>query len=147
MLVIRRYRSSPFREFEHMHRRMSRFLEDDFTRTAMHRRADRHPLPVDVYATDTAFVVRADVPGVTPDEVDVTIEGDTVNIKANLPEPQEDVDYSLRERTGGQYARSLRFRVPIEPEAASATFENGVLTLNVPKAQSARPTKIDVKAN
>jgi HSP20 family protein len=102
---------------------------------------------LDVYATEQEYVVRANLPGVKPDETEITIEGDTLNIRAKLPERLENVEYALRERDSGEYGRTLQFRVPVEPESAEAAFENGVLTLTVPKVEEAQPKRIEVKAN
>jgi HSP20 family protein len=99
-----------------------------------------------VYSTSEEFVVQANVPGAKPEDVSVTIEGDTLTIKAQLPDTLEGVEYSLRERDSGEYARTLSFSVPIQAEAAEANFENGVLTLIVPKAEEVKPKTIKIKA-
>jgi len=124
---------------------MDRCFDRGFVRSIERRWSERGCLPVDVYSTPGAFVVRANVPGVDPEGVNVTIEGRTLTIKVNLPDLEQDVDYSLRERELGEYERTLSFNVPIQPEAVEATFENGVLTLTVPKAEEVKAKKIEIK--
>jgi len=145
MVIIHRNLLSPFRELEHMRRRMDRFFDEGFVRPIERRWSECGCLPLDVYATSEAFVIEANMPGVKPEDVNITIEGDVLTIKAHLPEPQEGVEYSLRERESGEYARTLSFNVPIQPETAEATFEDGVLTLTIPKAEEIKPKKIEIK--
>ena len=147
MVVICRNRLNPFRELENVRRTMDRFFDEGFVRPIERRWSGRGCLPLDVYSTPEAFVVEANVPGVKPEDVNITIEGDTLTIKANLSEPQEGVEYSLRERDSGEYARTLSFNVPIQSEAAEATFEDGVLTLAIPKAEEAKPRTIKIKTS
>lgn len=104
-------------------------------------------LPVDAYTTPESFVIQSNLPGVKPEEVVITIEDDTLTIKAELPVAVEDVEYAIHERPSGEYERTLRFNVPIDAEAAEATFENGLLTLTVPKAEAAKPKKIEIKTS
>ena len=127
------------------YRTRDRFFDERTVRPDERRWAEHATLPLDVYATSEAFVIQSDVPGVRPEDVDITIEGDTLAIKAALPEPVEDVEYSLRERVSGEYRRTLHFNVPVQPDAVDATFENGVLTLTVPKAEEVKPKKIEIK--
>jgi HSP20 family protein len=145
MMLIRK---SPTRlyEFGRVQRVMDRFFDEGVVRPVERRWSWFDRLPVDVYATPESFVIQANVPGVKPQDVSITIEGDTLTIKATLPGSVEGVEYSLRERSSGEYERRLNFNVPIQPDAAEATFENGVLTLTVPKSDDVRPKKIEIKA-
>ena len=149
MVLIQRRPLHHFRERGRFHRvpyrARDRFFDEGFVRPVERRWAEHSYLPVDVYATPEAFIIQSDVPGVQPEDVDITIEGDTLTIKAALPEPPEDVEYSLRERVSGEHERTLHFNVPVQPDAVDATFENGVLTLTVPKAKEALPKKIEIK--
>ena len=145
MVVIHRGRGDPMNELRDLRRRMDRFWDEGFARPFARRWLDYAYLPVDVYSTPEAYVVRANVPGVKAEDVNVTIEGDTLTIKATFPEPAKEVEYSVQERESGEYTRTLSFSVPVQPEAAEAVFENGVLTLTIPKAEEAKPKTIKIK--
>ena len=102
-------------------------------------------LPVDAYTTADEVVVIASIPGVDPQDVEITLEGETLTIQGELPAPREDVNYILQERPYGKFARTLALNVPVDVDAAEATFQNGVLTLRIPKAEVVRPKTIKVK--
>jgi HSP20 family protein len=103
-------------------------------------------LPVDAYSTDNELIIKASVPGVDPEDVQITIEGDTLTIKGELKAPLENVDYHIQERRHGAFGRTLTLNVPVEAEQAEATFERGELTLVIPKSEEIRPKVIQVKS-
>jgi len=128
---------------------MSRLMEESMVprriaRAGQQERALR--IPLDAYATDEELVILATVPGLDPDDVEITLEGDTLTIKGELKSPLENVDYLIRERAFGPFSRTLQLNVPVEAEQAEAHFENGVLTLVLPKAQAVRPRVIKVQS-
>jgi HSP20 family protein len=86
------------------------------------------------------------VPGVPPEDVEVTIEGDTLTIRAEVPPPLENVDYIFQECPCGRFTRVLTLNVPIDVDNVAATFEHGLLTLTLPKATPVQPKTIKVKA-
>ena len=107
---------------------------------------------VDAWETEHAFVVQLDLPGLTPDQVDVNFDRNTLTIRgtrgATVPQPEKgDVRVFLAERTAGSFTRSLRFPQYVESSKIEASFANGVLTITVPKAETAKPRKIEVKTN
>ncbi|MBI5053734.1 MAG: Hsp20/alpha crystallin family protein, partial [Chloroflexi bacterium] len=103
-------------------------------------------LTVDAYTTQNEIVVQAALPGVKPEEVEITVENDTLKISAELPKRLEDVDYAFVERPHGRFSRTLMLNVPVEADKAEAHFDNGLLTLTLPKAESVKPKMIKVKA-
>ncbi|MBI5347709.1 MAG: Hsp20/alpha crystallin family protein [Chloroflexi bacterium] len=103
-------------------------------------------LTVDAYTTQNEIVVQAALPGVKPEEVEITVENDTLKISAELPKRLEDVDYAFVERPHGRFSRTLMLNVPVESDKAEAHFDNGLLTLTLPKAESVKPKMIKVKA-
>lgn len=103
-------------------------------------------IPLDAYATDEELVILATVPGIDPDDVEITLEGDTLTIKGEIKPPLENVDYLIRERAYGPFSRVLQLNVPVEADKVEAHFDNGVLTLTLPKAQAVRPRVIKVKS-
>ena len=101
-------------------------------------------LPVDAYVTDHEIVVQAAFPGVAPESVSITVDGETLSLAAELPARLENVDYVFAERPHGRLSRQLTLNVPVDVNKAEAVFENGLLTLTLPKAESARPKTISV---
>lgn len=102
-------------------------------------------LPVDAYVTENELVIKAAVPGLKPDEVEITLEGDKLSIKGELQAPLENVEYLLNERPYGAFARNFTLNMPVDVENTEAKFENGLLTLVLPKAEEARPRVIKIK--
>jgi HSP20 family protein len=95
-----------------------------------------------------AFTVKAELPGVEPAEIAVTIEGDVLTIKGEKEEKKEDKDERRHrvERSWGSFIRSLRLPSPVDGSKVAATFKNGVVTVTLPKAPGAKGTTIPVKA-
>jgi len=143
-------RWEPFREMMTLRDAMDRLFEDSFVRPSrlFWPELGRGDLPVDMYQTANDVVVKASIPGLKPDEVDISITGDTLTIKGEHKEEKEtkEQDYFYKERRYGAFSRSLTIPVPVKAEKAEATFENGVLTLTLPKAEEAKPKQIKVKA-
>ena len=102
--------------------------------------------PVEVSETDEVLEVKASLPGVKPEEVDVSVANDVLTIKASHEEKTEETkrDYYRREIRYGSFHRSLALPVSVDSEKAEATFENGILYLKLPKAEALRPRQIKV---
>lgn len=105
-------------------------------------------MAVDMYEDQDKVVVKTDLPGVQEHEVDITITGDQVTITAEHREEEEEKrkDYLRRERRAKSYARTLSLPCPVLAEKAEARFEDGTLTLTIPKAEEAKPKQIKIKA-
>lgn len=138
-------RWSPRRELVSLREAMDRLLEESLAEKAV-RGHGAARLPIDVYSTPAEIVVRAPVPGVAPEDVDVTLEGDTLTIRAEVPGPREDVEYIFQECPCGRFSRALTLNVPIDVDNIEATFEHGLLTLRLPKATPAQPKTIKVQS-
>ncbi|MCA9874943.1 MAG: Hsp20/alpha crystallin family protein [Anaerolineales bacterium] len=106
-------------------------------------------LPLDVTENDEAYVVKASVPGISAEDLDVTLEDNVLTIKGEIAadEKVEDVRYHIRERRFGSFSRSLRFPMDVNADGVEASYVNGVLSLNVPKAEEVKPKQITVKVN
>ncbi len=138
-------RWSPARDLVRLGDAMDRLFEEAWMRPF--GRAEREiRLPLDVYTTPSEIVITANVPGLKLDEVEVTLEGDTLTLRGEFKSPMENVDYIFQERPYGKFSRTLSINVPVENEKVEATFENGVLTITLPKAEVARPKVIKVEA-
>lgn len=137
-------RWEPFKEMMTLRQAMDRLFEDSFVRT--YRGAEGTYLPLDIYTTNDAVIIRAAVPGVAPDDVEVTVEGSTVTIRGETKAPQVEGNFLLQERRYGPFARSIDLAIPVQPDKADAKFENGVLVLSIPKAEEVKPKIIKVKS-
>jgi HSP20 family protein len=108
-------------------------------------RDDRHMrLPVDAYTTKDKLVFTAAVPGVNPDDVEITFEGDVLSIKGELPAPLGNVDYVAQERPHGAFQRNINIGIPVQENEIEATVERGLLVITLPKAEEAKPKAIPV---
>ncbi|NPA26271.1 MAG: Hsp20/alpha crystallin family protein [Chloroflexi bacterium] len=145
-------RWDPFREMLSLERTLNRFLSEFdalFGRPlAVAERATLTLTPqVDLYETDDAIVVKAVMPGVKPEDVEITIAGDVLTLRGEIREEAEEegATYYLKERVFGTFQRSIRLPAPVIADQAEAIFENGVLTLILPKVEEARPKQIAIK--
>lgn len=103
-------------------------------------------LPVEVSQTDDAIEVKASLPGVRPEDVEITVANDVLTIKARHTEETEDKqrDFYRREIRYGAFHRALSLPVSVDADKAVARHENGLLRLTLPKAESTRPKQIKV---
>lgn len=143
-------RWNPLREMVTLREAMDQLFEDSVVRPVGSRRAGTRELlfrlPLDVYTTPEEIVIVASLPGLTPDEVDIAIEGDTLTIRGELRPPLENVEYLFQERTWGTLSRTLTLNVPVDADKAEAVFENGVLTLTLPKTEETKPKVIKIRS-
>ena len=113
----------------------------------MHPEGHRHgfPIPMDVESREDAFVISAMVPGIKNEDVNIQIEGEILTIEGEIKfEEDEKANWLMRERPRGRFSRRIGLPVGLEAEKAQASFENGILTLTIPKAPEARPKTIKV---
>jgi HSP20 family protein len=103
-------------------------------------------IPVDVIDNGPEMVVKASLPGVRPEDVSISVLGDTLTIKASIGEDDElrGATYLRHERRAVNFIRTLSLPLKVEAGRADARFKNGVLTLTLPKADSVRPRVINV---
>ena len=103
-----------------------------------------YSLPVDVLETEDAYILRASVPGIPAEAVDVTYEDGTLAINAAAQRDESEGRWLRQERPWGNWARKMELPKEIDPGAIDAAFDNGVLTVTVPKAAKAQPVRIPV---
>ncbi len=144
MTIIRR--PSPFGELLSLRQAMDRLFEDSFVRSPASFGGGEHPLAVDAYSTADALVVEAALPGVKPEDVEVSVLGDTLTISATSADEQErdEEGYSYREIRRGSFSRTLTLPGGLNPDGAAANFENGLLRLTIPKAEESKPRQIRI---
>jgi HSP20 family protein len=140
-------RWEPAREIMSLREAMDRLFDDAFTRPFSLTNAWSVPA-VDMYQTDDEIVVKAALPGVKPDEVQISVTGEVLTIKGEIKheEDKKERSWHIRERRFGSFERSLILPTDVVADKAKAEFENGVLTITLPKAEDVKPRTIAVKA-
>lgn len=125
---------------------MDRLFEDSFV-SPFQAYARSEITPIDMYQTPNEVVLKAALPGIKPEEVDITITGNTLTIqgetRANEKVKRE--DYYYQEQRYGAFSRSIALPQGLDTEKTEANFEDGVLTLTIPKSEQVKPKKIKVK--
>lgn len=106
-------------------------------------------MAVDVAENDDSFLVKASVPGIDPDDIEITLTDNVLTIQGETraEEEMEEENYHLRERRFGRFARSITLPSQIDADAVEASYEKGVLTLHVPKAEEVKPRRIQIQGN
>jgi HSP20 family protein len=100
---------------------------------------------MDIKETDQAFILHAEVPGFSPEQIDVHVENGVLFLKGHRQvEEQGEGQYHLRERQTVSFQRAFTLPVPVDVDKAQAEFDNGILTLTLPKSQEALPKKISI---
>jgi len=140
-------RWDPFAEFSSLRRTMDRVF-DDFMGIRPWRGEVEMAFPVDLYETDDSVVVKAALPGLRPEDVDISVTAEGLTIKGEMKheEKVERENYYRREIRYGVCSRTVSLPTRVDHEHADAEFESGVLTVKLPKAEEVRPKTIKVKA-
>ena len=127
---------------------MDRLFEDSFVRSSGFFPGLRAEAPaVDMYQTEKEVVVKASLPGMKAEDVEISVTGDMLTLKGEQREEQEvrEENYFRKEMRYGSFLRSLEIPVPVKVDKADAVFEDGVLVLTLPKTEAVQPKSIKVK--
>lgn len=138
-------RWDPFREMERMRDTMDRFIEEGLGMTPF--TPERFSaFPVDVYQTENEITVKAAVPGMKPEDININVLGNILTISGERKEEKEtkEENYISREMRLGRFQRQIMLPTEVNPENAQAKFENGVVTLTLPKSEKAKAKTIKV---
>jgi len=142
MTLIRR---GGFGDLLSLRQAMDRLFEESYVNPRTWQFGEGALVPMDVFATNDEVVVEAILPGVKPEEVDITVEGNTLTIAGDTAATTPDREgLLLQEIRRGRFARTLNLPAGLEPDKATATFEDGVLTLRIPKADQVKPRQIKI---
>ena len=139
---------NPFREMVAMQSALDK-LFDQTWESWPEGRLNGNTLALDVDETNDNFVVTADLPGIHPDNINVTVHDDLLTITAEMPErtvEHESTKALVRERRYGKFSRSIRLPHGIDAEGVEAEFREGMLMLTLPKAENAKVKTIPVRA-
>lgn len=143
-------RFDPFREMTTLQERMNRLFEDVWGRT---RRPDEEFVAgswmpaVDVRETKDALEIQAELPGLEPKDVELSVENGVLTIKGsrNFEKATEGQTYHRVERAYGAFERSFTLPTNVDPERINAAFRHGILHLTLPKREEAKPRSINIK--
>ena len=140
-------RWEPAREMMTLREAMDRLFDDAFTRP-LSLSGNSWSIPaVDMYQTDNEVVVKAALPGIKADEVQLNVAGEVLTIKGETKQENETKEkaYHIREQRWGTFERSLVLPTEVVADKAKADFENGILTITLPKAEEVKPKTINIK--
>jgi HSP20 family protein len=141
-------RPSPFGELMTLRQAMDRLFDDTMYRPLAGIVGTEYArVPLDVRATSDALLVEASLPGMRPEDVDITIENGTLTIKAidATERSTEDRGWLVREISRGSVMRTVTLPSGLEADKADASFEHGILRLRIPKAEQVRPKQIRIQ--
>ena len=140
-------RWEPARDMMTLREAMDRLFDDAFTRPLSLR--DGWTVPaIDMYQTDDEVVVKAALPGIKADEVQINITGEVLTLKGEVrhEEDKKEKAWHIHEQRWGSFERSLVLPTEVVADKTKAEFENGVLTITLPKAEEVKPRVINIKA-
>jgi HSP20 family protein len=140
-------RSEPYESLTPVRDALNQWFEEGLLRPLRHGVMGRY-FPIDVYETESAFIVEAVLPGVKPEDVKVSALRDTLTIHATIKptvKPEKSGTYLQREHYTGEMRRTIQLPTVIESGKVTATYLHGVLTLQVPKVAAEQPATIPIK--
>ena len=144
-------RWEPGREMMTLREAMDRLFDDAFTRSFSISReggSNWSSPAIDMYQTNDEVVVKAALPGIKPDEVEINVNGEVLTIRGEMKHEEETKEkaWHVREHRWGAFERSVRLPIGVVADRAKADFENGILTITLPKSEKVKPKTISVKA-
>ena len=140
-------RWEPAREMMTLREAMDHLFDDAFTRP-LTLRDDWSAPAIDMYQTDNEIVVKASLPGIKADQVQINITGEVLTLKGEVKHEEEKNNkaWHIREQRWGAFERSVALPTEVVADKAKAEFENGILTITLPKAEDVKPKIISIKA-
>jgi HSP20 family protein len=145
MTIVRR--PSPFGEMMTLRQAMDRLFDDDYRPFRwLSGGLDGPALPLDVTTSADSLTIEAALPGIRPEDVDITVENGTVTISGKTADERtaDEGSYVLQEIRRGNFSRTVTLPTGLEPDKANATFEHGILRLEIPKAEQVKPRQIKI---
>lgn len=141
-------RWEPAREMMTLREAMDHLFDDAFTRPLRLGNGHWSMPAVDMYQTDNEIVVKAAIPGVKTDDVQISVTDEVLTIKGEVKEKEETKEkaYHIREQRWGMFERTIALPTDVVADKAKAEFENGVLTITLPKAEDVKPKTITIKS-
>ena len=140
-------RINPLREVVEVQRALDRFF-DEAWQAADTSDPEAYALPLDVIERDNAYWVRASLPGSSEDHINISLDGDVLEISAEIPDAvveEGETRTLLQERRTGRFSRRLTLNKGVDAENVDASYDNGVLTLHLPFVPEVQPRQISIK--
>ncbi len=140
-------KNDPFYDIVSARDSMDRMIDNYFGRLPMTFEG-YGVIDLDLYQTDNDVVVEASIPGIDPDDINISVAGEVLTIKGEVKNETEskNTDYHIKERRYGSFSRSISLPTQVVADKANAEFKNGILKLTLPKAEEVKPKTITVKA-
>lgn len=141
-------RWDPFKELSSLREEIDRLFDSFFGRTSLFREKELSFSPaIDVEETDNSFIVKAEVPGMKKEDIKVTIDEDGITISGERKKEKEEKGktYHRIEMAYGKFKRYIPFPKEVEPDKAKAKYKDGILEIEVPKSEKAKPKEIEIK--
>lgn len=145
-MVLARW--DPFGDLMTLRQAMERLFEDAWVLPSRIFRAGTGYFPVEVAEREDHFTVKAVLPGIAPENLDVSVSGNLLTIRGELkqPEAEKQATWHYREIPYGRFERRITLPAEVQVDQAEAIYEHGILTLRLPKAEAAKPKRIQVAA-
>ncbi len=145
MAKIKRW--EPFRELEAFRRDMERLFDSFFGKYSVEEYEGLWSPPVDIEETENDIIVRVELPGMKKEDIKIRTTGDSITISGEKKHEAEEKGKHFHriERAYGRFERTIDLPVEVEPDNAKATYENGVLTVTLPKSEKARAKEIEIE--
>jgi len=140
----------PWRDIADMRNTFNRLFGEATPGTAItgHTVSGSWMMPVDISETADEFLVKAELPGMKPEEIEITVADNQVTLKGQRTEAREEksVNYIRSERRLGSFYRSLALSAPVDDARVTATYKDGVLEVHLPKSEAVRPRQIRIQS-
>lgn len=145
--MIRRW--DPFREMMVLRNPVDRVVDGELALAPESWKSFNWSVALDVVESEDEYLVKASVPGINPEDLEITFEDNRLTIKGEVKEESEvnEARYHLRERRFGTFSRSIKMPSGIDSDKIEANYEKGVLELRLPKVEEVKPKKIAIKTS
>ena len=139
-------RWEPMREMMTLREAMDRLFDEAFTRPLSSIGGMEMP-SIDMYQTDNDVVIKAALPGMDPQDVNISVSADVLTLKGDYKQEDEvkEAQYHIREHRHGIFERSIMLPASVQPDKAKAEFEKGILSIHLPKAESVKTKTVNIK--
>ena len=138
----------PAREMMTLREAMNRLFDDSFTRPVGSNGISSVIPAIDLYQTDDEVVVRASLPGLKSEDVQISVTGEVLTLRGEFKalDEKKEAAWHIRERRYGAFERTIMLPTDVQTEKAKADFEDGILTITLPKAEAVKPKTVAIKA-